>query len=69
MVISNSTKGMKLYSEIPDPLANFMNVSSIVRSTAESDPGIIERAAPITPLSIKSTAPHLSRILQTTPDT
>ena len=25
---------------VPDPLANFINVSSIVRSTSESDPGI-----------------------------
>ena len=46
-----------MHSDIPEPLVNFMNVTSIVRSTAESDPGIIERAAPITPLSIRAAAP------------
>ena len=45
-----------MHSDIPEPLVNFMNVSSVVRSTAESDHGITEHAAPITPLSRRSAA-------------
>ena len=43
-----------MQSDIPEPLANFMTVSSIVRSAAESDPGIIERWVP---LAIRFAAP------------
>ena len=46
-----------MHLDIREPLANLMSVSSIVQSTAESDPGITECAAPITPLSIRSAAP------------
>ena len=48
---------IKMHSYIPEPLANFMNVSSIVRSTAEGYTGITERALSIMPLSIRSAAP------------
>ena len=48
---------IKMHSDIPGPLASFMNVSSKVRSTGESDPGIIVCAATITPLPIRYAAP------------
>ena len=58
-VIINEKKPIviKMDSDIPEPLASFMNVSSKVRSAGESDPGITECAASITPLSIRYAAP------------
>ena len=43
--------------KVPGSFANFMKVFSIVLSMSQSDPGMTVRAAPSTPLSIKSIAP------------
>ena len=43
-------------TKVTDPFTNFMKVSSIVLSMSQSGPGMSVRAAPSTPLSIKSIA-------------
>ncbi len=40
----------------PDDLVNFINVSYIVLSTADREPGIKDLATPIAPLSINDIA-------------
>lgn len=48
---------LELFASLPDDFTNFMNVSSIVLSTAERAPGMRLRATAIPPFARRSLAP------------